>query len=654
MAQDPQTTTGVPGEVKERPSRPVGSSPNRAPEPFGKYILLQRIGAGGMAEVFQAIVGGPEGFQRSLVIKRMLPQLSQDEAFVRMFIDEAKLSGLLSHPNLVQIVEFGKVDDCFFIAMEYVHGRTLAAIKNKLHAGERLAPIAASVEIARQLCVGLDYAHSMQSPDGTPLGIVHRDISPPNVMLDFHGVVKILDFGIARVADGLRDSRTQVGMMKGKIAYMSPEQLKLGDIDRRSDVFAVGIILHEMLTGRRLFRSNTDYASSRMVLEMEIAEPSELNAAVPVELDRVVMRALQRDPDARYATAGALAADLERVMAELRYSPREHLTLLRELFPDAEANEKGMTITGNFSLSEQSQLSEDKPTSFGSHRDLPRSGLTTAPSLSARTPMREQSPGDAAQQAAAAARRKRLIAAAAGLVAGLIVLPLVLHFRGGNAERVASEAAPAPAAPAMRATPEVVRLSLDSTPQDATVVQVDTGRVLGHTPFTFALGHSTAAQTFRFEKTNHAPLLYKIIPDLDKSVRVELTPSAAPAVKPALALAPAPTRTAPRVAVAPAPTRAAPVRKGAKRVAPAAAPRAAGGAKDCLVTIGSFPWAELWIDGKDVGQPTPVVRLPISCGTHKLRFKRDNPEIDQVESISVTAGQELKKNFRLAGADIDG
>ena len=644
MAQDPQTNAGIPSEIKERPSRPAGSAQMRAPEPFGKYILLQRIGAGGMAEVFQAIVGGPEGFQRSLVIKRMLPQLSQDEAFVRMFIDEAKLSGLLSHPNLVQIIEFGKVEDSFFIAMDYVHGRTLAAIKSKLHATERLAPIAASVEIARQLCVGLDYAHAMQSPDGKPLGIVHRDISPPNIMLDFHGVVKILDFGIARVAEGLRDSRTQVGMMKGKIAYMSPEQLQLGDIDRRSDVFAVGIILHEMLTGRRLFRSNTDYASSRMVLEMEIAEPSALNAAVPAELDRIVMRALQRDREARYATAGAMAADLERVMSEMRYSPREHLTLLRELFPDAEANEKGLTVTGNFSVADQQAMMEDKPTSYASHVDLPRSSVTTAPSLSGRTASHRLSGADGAP--GGGARRKRLLAAAAGLAIALVALPLALHFRGGG--RPAAETAPgtASSAPAMPAPPAMVRLSLDSTPQDATVILVETGRVLGHTPFTIALAHSSAAKDFRFEKPDHAPLVYKIIPDLDKSVRVELTPDAPPPP-------PAPAA-APRVAAASAPTRAAPSKKGGRRVAPAAVTRAPAGAKDCLVTIGSFPWAELWIDGKDVGQPTPVVRLPVTCGSHKLRFKRDNPEIDQVESITVTAGQELKKNFRLAGADVDG
>src|SRR6188768_3789027 len=187
----------------------VGAEGNLSPlpgaKPFGKYYLLDRIGAGGMAEVFLAVAMGPEGFQRPLVIKRMLPHLSQDRAFVEMFIDEAKLCGLLSHPNLVQIFEFGSVDDSFFIAMEHVHGETLLAVEVKLAQANRVAPVGASLEIVRQVCLGLHYAHSLQSSTGQPLGIVHRDVSPANLMLSFHGDVKILDFGIARVAEGVRE-----------------------------------------------------------------------------------------------------------------------------------------------------------------------------------------------------------------------------------------------------------------------------------------------------------------------------------------------------------------------------------------------------------------------------------------------------------------
>src|SRR6476646_6372215 len=185
------------------------SPPLPGAKPYGKYYLLDRIGAGGMAEVFLAVAIGPEGFQRMLVIKRMLPHLSQDRAFVRMFVDEAKLCGLLSHPNLVQIFEFGSIEDSFFIAMEHVQGETLSAVRAKLFEAKRIAPVAATLDIVRQVCLGLNYAHGLQSGTGQPLGIIHRDISPSNLMLSFHGGVKILDFGIARVAEEVRDTHTQ-------------------------------------------------------------------------------------------------------------------------------------------------------------------------------------------------------------------------------------------------------------------------------------------------------------------------------------------------------------------------------------------------------------------------------------------------------------
>src|SRR5262245_9644269 len=225
----------------------VGTEGQAAPvpgaKPFGKYYLLERIGAGGMAEVFLAVAIGPEGFQRTLVIKRMLPHLSQDRAFVRMFVDEAKLCGLLSHPNLVQIFEFGSIDESFFIAMEHVQGETLSAVRAKLFEAKRIAPVAATLEIVRQVCLGLNYAHGLQSGTGQPLGIIHRDISPSNLMISFHGGVKILDFGIARVAEGLRETHTQAGTMKGKVSYMSPEQIRMEPVDHRADVFAVGLVL---------------------------------------------------------------------------------------------------------------------------------------------------------------------------------------------------------------------------------------------------------------------------------------------------------------------------------------------------------------------------------------------------------------------------
>jgi serine/threonine protein kinase len=614
----------------------------RPPEPFGKYILLDRIGVGGMAEVFQGIVGGPEGFQRSLVIKRMLPQLSHDEAFVRMFIDEAKLSGLLAHPNLVQIFEFGQVDESFFIAMEHVHGRTLASVMSKVAELGREMPIDASVEIVRQICVGLQYAHSLKGPDGKNLGIVHRDISPPNLMLGFHGVVKILDFGIARVAEGLRESRTQVGTMKGKISYMSPEQLQLAEIDHRSDIFAVGIILHEMLTGRRLFRSTTDYTSSRMVMELAIPTPSLQNGMVPPALDRIVMRALERNRDLRYATAGEMASDLEQVIAEMRYSPREHTKLLHELFPDEAllSSENALSMSGPIATTSLSMIrAGEKQSSYPSHGALSQAVLT-APGAPAFTGSRA-SIDLAAQPLGASGRRMRLIVASAALAAVAVAIPVSIRLTRRPEPTPATPAAAEEIAP-VKIAPTVVHFSFDSNPQESLVTRVDTGQVIGKTPVTATVPQAAGVITFRFEKTGYKPSLYKAIPDLDKVVRVDLVPLVAEGAS--------------EPAHAPAPGRPPIARKAVRpgSTVPASTHRPAT-EESCWLTVGSSPWAELWIDGRDSGQPTPVVRMPVTCGAHKLRFKRGgDPSIDEAVSITVSSGREFKQNFQLAGGDSDG
>jgi len=603
------------------------AAPPRPVQTFGRYTLLQRIGAGGMAEVFLAIVAGPEGFQRSMVIKRMLPHLSQDTAFVRMFVDEAKVSALLSHPNLVQVFEFGKVDESYFIAMDYVHGRTLTAIKAELAARQRQMPIAASVEIARQTCKGLDYAHSLQAVDGKPLGIVHRDISPPNLMVDRHGVVKILDFGIARVADELREVRTKIGTMKGKISYMSPEQLNLHDIDHRSDIFAVGIVLHELLTGQRLFRANNDYASSRMVLEAEIPRPSSVNPAVPAALDEVVMQALQRERDLRYATAGDMAGALEAVMAEAKLSPQEHAKMFAELFP-ADVADKGVAASGSYSGpgAASPATPEEQKTS-----------IAPPLALAAGAPAVTLAGGVAGDAARPRARGRRLVIAGAAVVAvGLLAAtPL--------ARRALSPAiAPPSSAPPAAHT---VSLSIDSTPQDAEVTRVGADRPLGKTPLTVVQPRSTQVIELRIERAGYAPATYKIIPDLDKAVRIDL-----------VRLSPEEANTPPEaIASHPAARAAAAARKvAAARPSPPSEAVVVDDGRPCFLTVGSFPWARLWIDGKDSGQPTPVVHLQVPCGAHKLRFKRDDAAIDQVVNIIVTGDREFRQNFQLDGADTDG
>jgi serine/threonine protein kinase len=625
--------------------------PRPGAQPFGKYYLLERIGAGGMAEVFLAVAVGLEGFQRTLVIKRMLPHLSMDRSFVRMFIDEAKLSGLLSHPNLVQIFEFGKVDENFFIAMEHVDGYTLSAVEAKLSEAGRVAPIAASLEIARQVCLGLHYAHSLHSASGQPLGVVHRDISPSNLMLAFHGGVKILDFGIARVAEGLRDSNTQVGTMKGKVSYMSPEQVHMEKVDNRSDIFAVGIVLHEMLTGKRLFRATSEHTATRMVLEAPIPLPSTVNQEVPPAVDRVVMRALERDPAARYQTAGELGDDLEQALADLRTSPHPPQKLLSSLFPQRQprTGELMLPITGtprppteSVSFSSPTSLT---PTTSGGRVSRPGAADGTVD-------VDVESFGGPGTIKEGGRRRRWIPLAVAAAVAGAggLVLALRPHSAPAPAPAIPmvtearTETQPLPSpAPAVApitapAAKSVVQLSLDSSPQDAQVTREDTGETVGRTPLTITLPPSHDVLSFRFEKPGHSATSYKVIPDLDKVVRVDLAPEGPPPG-------------GERRAAGPSRKAAAPARPSSKAARAAAAVDAAAAAAkaghDCSLSIATFPWTELWIDGKDTGQRTPVVHLPVSCGPHKLGLRRHDLNLDRTEHVTAVHGVELKQHYEL-------
>lgn len=271
---------------------------------FGRYGLLERINAGGMAEIFRARPFYPSDPARSLVIKRILPHLAEDREFVTMFVDEARITAQLSHPNICQLYELGRLDDTFYIVMEYIAGQDLLALVNGYRRLRSFLPPAQVAFIVAEICAGLDYAHAKRDSDGEPLGVVHRDISPQNILIGYDGAVKVIDFGIARAS--VRRQQTEVGVLKGKFGYMSPEQIRGEDIDNRADIFATGVLLWEMLTARRLFYTKNEYEIVDRVLHMEVAPPSSINPKVPPALDAIVARALDRDKDRRYSRASEL------------------------------------------------------------------------------------------------------------------------------------------------------------------------------------------------------------------------------------------------------------------------------------------------------------------------------------------------------------
>jgi serine/threonine protein kinase len=302
---------------------------------FGKYLLVERIGVGGMAEVFKAKTFGAEGFERLLAIKRILPHLVEDTDFVSMFIDEAKIAVRLQHPNIVTIHDLGRAEGTLFIAMELVQGRDLRAIYDVELKRRGRVPVGVATHVVMKMCEALHHAHFATGPRGEPLQVIHRDVSPQNVMLSFDGEVKVADFGLAKARG--RMVQTQAGVVKGKLAYMSPEQLRGDEIDHRVDVFGLGIVLFELLTGTRLFLGPTDMDTLRRVYDCRVPPMRERNPEVHPDLEAIVRKALAKDRDARYSTALELHDDLQFfAYGNDCYGSASALrNYLREVFPDA-------------------------------------------------------------------------------------------------------------------------------------------------------------------------------------------------------------------------------------------------------------------------------------------------------------------------------
>ncbi|NOK19792.1 serine/threonine protein kinase [Corallococcus carmarthensis] len=283
---------------------------------LGKYQLVRKLASGGMAEVFLAKAAGPRGFEKTLVLKRILPHLAEDEAFVEMFLGEAQLAARLDHPNVVQIFDFGEADGSYFLAMEYIDGPTLRRlIKRSMELKQPLSP-AVCAKMVASAAEGLAFAHELADPEtGAPLGLVHRDISPENVLVSRQGTVKVVDFGIAKVAG--QSHRTATGVVKGKVAYMPPEQLQAKGMDGRVDVYALGIVLYELLTGKRPFDATTDVSMMQAILFEPFVPALTRRPDLPEAMQRILDKALAKDREQRYPDCRAFQADLERFVLSL-------------------------------------------------------------------------------------------------------------------------------------------------------------------------------------------------------------------------------------------------------------------------------------------------------------------------------------------------
>jgi TonB family protein len=286
---------------------------------FGQYVLLEKIATGGMAEVWKARMRGVEGFQKIVAIKKILPHLSDNQDFIEMFIDEAKLAAQLNHNNIIHIYDLGKIQSSYYIAMEYIDGHDLKTILKR--GEERDTPMSVEIAlfVASKVASALDYAHRKHDFEGKEMSLVHRDVSPQNVLISQEGDIKLCDFGIAKAAS--KASHTQAGALKGKLQYMSPEQAWGRNIDKRSDIFALATCLFEMLTSRKLFSGDNELSILEQVREARIVAPSQFNDEVTPEIDRIVQKALQKDPANRYQTAGEMERDINAVLYTFRPTP---------------------------------------------------------------------------------------------------------------------------------------------------------------------------------------------------------------------------------------------------------------------------------------------------------------------------------------------
>jgi serine/threonine protein kinase len=625
--------------------------------PFGNYRLQRRLARGGMAEVFLARLIGVEGFERRVAIKRILPHLSESEDFRAMFLDEARLAAQLTHPNIVHIYDFGKVEDYYFIAMEYVDGVDIGRMIRR--AKERPVPFELAARIFADVCAGLHFAHHACDPIGRQLEVVHRDVTPQNVLVTYDGVVKLVDFGIAKAQ--FAAGRTRPGVVKGKYAYMSPEQVEGKGLDGRSDVFSAGICLYEMLTGVPLFRRDDVTASMREIRDGKPIHPEKHRRDVPEELVKIMRRALQTSRDNRYASAAAMQMDLEKFLKSAtalgtarelgEYLKRELPPQPEEAAPPTSAQPAGTQRQPQKQRTEV-QVSARPPTPtpmqvpllLDNSEEIPttpdgESNVPTMPSdmhLADEPPTNERLLPEARSgkhgrssgshtavvpPLAHSPLRTYVAAFVAALTVATVTLlalrpwaankdPVIVKVPASPPPIVVEKPSPAPAE--LEVTPPVVvaqtapapSLDILSRPPGARVI-VDGEQLRSLTPIhaeTFASGmHKVVV-----DKKGYTPreLAVQLGDGEHRTLDVELRPGARRVV----------------------------------RVVKATVPQG-------FLTVRTVPWSKVF-DGARLIGTTPMANVPLSEGTHTLTFV--NPDLPPMKkAVTVRAGQEERVSLEL-------
>jgi len=545
--------------------------------PLGKYKLVKLIASGGMAEVYLARQAGAAGFEKLVCLKRILPHLARDKQFVDMFLNEARLAARLDHPNIVSIFDLGEANGNYFIAMEFIDGPSLRAVHKRAAERDELLPIPEIVKIIGMAAGGLQYAHDLTDAQGAPLGLVHRDISPDNILVHRNGSAKVVDFGIAKAANSSGATRT--GTLKGKVAYMPPEQLRGEPLDRRTDVFALGVVLYELLSGRRPWEGDSEVALIGQIMMQDPAPLAELRPDVPAELVAIVEKMLAKDRAARYQSCHELQADLEALLVSMgqTITPSRISDFVKAYGPESVS--AGAAAPDEATGAAMQQLEEEM------------NGTGVAPALVKGQRRARESDSRTVNMPGPEARPKK-----SGLVYGLVGFLAVVVVAGGVGgyllfgkeepveQPVAVEratvgdapAAPKPAEPAPAAAPK-------QAAQEPATTEPAKAREPGKRP--------------------------------RKVATAEQAPAPAPEATPVVIVKEAPKP----VEVPPAPPKPTVVAKG-----------------ELVLLI--RPWAKVEVDGREVGV-TPLDPIALAAGDHQVRLINPDLGKDITRTVHINASE---------------
>ncbi len=631
----------------------LAADPSRAyslvaipPQPFDKYTLIGKLGHGGMAEVNLAVALGKGNFKKLVVIKRLHRHLAMEPGFVDMFLDEARLAARLNHPHCVQTHEVGEWQDNHFLAMEYLDGQGLERLLRISGQKGLDIPFDLAARIVSDALDGLAYAHELADFDGSPLGVVHRDVSPQNIFITYNGVVKLLDFGIAKAATHVVETRT--GVIKGKYAYIAPEQALAQDVDHRADLWSMGVVLWELLTGRRLFKSVNELATLHETLQGEIKLPSAFRPDLPTDLDTICMRALERDVDARYQTAQEMKEEIDRYLATLPKPPGRSAIArtMRERFDEviethqrtlAQCLKGGALELSASSIQQLVEMPMVTPTGM-SPLSQQKAGPSVTPTPTP-TPSNEHLAALAAPPSGATAidappdKRggalwKLGLVFVVALFAGIIAMILPLGD-GADETTVRTGDEVLPAEPvAVPAEPAGAAMGGDA-PAAETEVADET-----------VAGQPLADQPLAPQPTMEQPAAEDVAAE-DTAAEDTAAAVAEETGEQAAAQASAarqPRRRTGRGSREPSHERAPAVE--------APPPEAASSDAPGFLTLATTPWTRVRLGSRDLGT-TPLIRLELPPGTHTLSLENPEAGISQTYRVTIRSGEAVTRRLGL-------